>query len=248
MNTSSVLFVVGLCIAFVVLVIVTMVFLRNRLLGKAFVTVIIDIFESGKYRIEYSPEDYTVPIDLIQLAALYIAKMDYVTANNPGQTRKAQSYLWFTLAEYDDYPSHFDIRRYRQHLATLEQMISLEPSLLEDEKKSVGYSDRFVVGLIRGNKGNIIANKFSVSCYKPNIYNSAVYLFCDVANRLSDSDLLIHCRTVTWYMSLRDEIQTGIMMGEVKGLTSVQMMNLAQSAVKMALEENKVMELNAKGL
>ncbi len=181
-----------LAIALSVVIIAIILFLRFRTMQRAgkrvIVSVLIDIYASGSHHVEFIPVEEVHPVDIVQLAISYIANVIFVTAPDGANLKQSLEELIRFTIKYD---SLSDENQFRQELNELAK--TLPDSLLPSGKYAVGKSESYQVRLVRGNQMDYSLSEFSMHGYKPNLANSAVFLYSAVANRLDASCLkLLH--------------------------------------------------------
>jgi len=172
-----------LVIAFIVVIIAIIVFLRFRAMRRAgkrvIVSALIDIYPSGSHHIEFIPVEEVHPVDIVQLAISYIANVIFVTASYNLESKQSLEKLIQFTVKYD---SLSDENQFRQALNELAK--TLPDSLLSNGKFAVGKSESYQVRLVRGNQMDYSLSEFSMYGYKPNLVNSTILLYGAVADRL----------------------------------------------------------------
>lgn len=155
---------------------------------KVVISALIDVYTTGRHHVEFIPVEGTHPVDLVQLVISYISHVIMLT--KPYEITFVDGlYQLFELNR-----KHYDLEyefHYRQELTTL--VNTPPPSLLESGKLSAGNSDRYQVRLIRGKQFDYSLTQFSMYSYKPNLANSALYLYHTVVTKLDSDNLkLLH--------------------------------------------------------
>lgn len=182
------------------------IFYLNRIKRRnSIVVAVIDIFSSGNHHIEYLPSAELNRLDLIQLAIGYFASLDSSLPKETEIARDAFFRLQTVVASFD--PDSFDAAEYRKHLDDLVRSLS-KGTLTGLHHRTVGTSERFKANLIRGKTYDYVLSDFSALGFKPNIGNSAIFLYHNIAYRLDDKALFVLFEAIHRYLDVPSQLKS----------------------------------------